>query len=135
MGILNEDVDLYLEKRRILKNKRDLVTAGQSTEPAPVASADAAALGLSDATMAWVKGVSYQYSNLDASGTRVDKSVHGSGHSDGPISPSTGAFVLCGLFILFLSGFYMLWRVYVQKKLLTLYYMKEYRRDLLLKYY
>jgi len=48
-----------------------------------------------------------------------------SGHRDAGISQASGALVLMCLIMLSLSTLYMVWRVYMKKKYLTVYWIKE----------
>jgi hypothetical protein len=51
---------------------------------------------------------------------------HGTGHKDDTVSQATGALVLMCLIILVLVTLYMSWRVYLKKKYLTEYWIKEF---------
>ena len=49
-----------------------------------------------------------------------------SGHAEGTVNGTAGAFVLCNLILLVLMTLYLAWRVYYCKKYITLAWAKEY---------
>ena len=77
-------------------------------------------------TYEWLMSLSVEKSNTAEDGSMIDPSKSGSGHSKESVNGSTGAFVMCALFLLIASTLYMIWRVYFNQKYLTDSWKKEF---------
>lgn len=60
-----------------------------------------------------------------SSSLRAELGKHGAGHDDININSASGAFMLLGLILIVLMTFYMIFRVYKQKKFLTEAWLKD----------
>ena len=77
-------------------------------------------------TLAWLHSLSLEKSNTAADGSTIDETKSGSGHSYEDVNGSMGALVMLALFVLVMSTFYLVYRVYKKQKYLSESWIKEY---------
>ena len=78
---------------------------------------------MDSSTWDFIRSKSFNLSYRDLTELELEKVNHPSGHPRGGVNDSSGAAIMCCVFIIFLITVYMGVRIYRQKKYFSLYWL------------